>query len=109
MEVREAELAETGPDDLGLTQCAECEGWFDPDGLTPHRKAVHPIDRAVAEELAVSRASVSNVWIEACHKQGRHPSTSPDQIINRFWDDTDRRILRALRARGAVFQLSKSE
>jgi hypothetical protein len=109
VEGREAALAEAGPEDLGLAQCGECEGWFDPEGLAPHRKSTHPIDRAVAEDLAVARSRVASVWTEACQKQGRHARAAPEQIIDRFWDETDRRILKALRAKGAAFRFSKTE
>lgn len=110
LDLREAEIAEAGPEYLGMVQCSECSGWFgSTDELGRHVRTVHPLELKVADELEVTRRKVNEVWIEACHKQERHPEQTPEQIVQRFWDDRDRRILSRLLAHGAAFRLRKRD
>jgi hypothetical protein len=104
---REQEIAEYGPEALGYEECTECSGWLREGELGAHARTVHPLERKVATEFKISEDRVVSVWREAAHKQERHPNESPDQIVRRFWDDTDQKILRALLAGNAAFHLSK--
>lgn len=107
---RQRELEETGPAALGMSQCDDCHAWFDSvEDRNVHARAIHPVEGKVAAEVGVSRSRVSDVWIEACRKQDRHPGRSPERIVERFWSSTDRKILRALLARNAAFRFSKDE
>lgn len=107
---REREIAETGPSSIGLSRCEECEAWFEgQDRLSAHTRVIHPLEPKVAEELGVGRGRVSDVWVEACRKQERHPDETPEQIVRRFWDGTDQRILHALLARNAAFHFRKED
>lgn len=104
---REREIAETGPAALGYARCAECEGWLSKADIAAHARAVHPLDRLVAIEVGVSKDRVGSVWREAARKQERYPSETPEQIVRRFWGETDQRILKALLARNAVFRFAR--
>jgi|GEM_PF-3758886 len=102
---RQREIAETGPAALGLSQCPDCRAWFDTAGdCQAHARRVHPIEDAVASEVARSRQRVDDVWSEAIRKQERHPDETPNQIVLRFLLPTDQKILHALLARNATFR-----
>ena len=105
---RQRELDQTGPAALGMSQCSDCHAWFDSAEIRrAHSRALHPLEGKVAGVVGSSRSRVSEVWIEACYKQQRHPDKSEEQIVERFWSETDRKILRALLARNATFRFSK--
>ncbi len=105
---RKREIERTGPRSIGLAQCDDCGAWFDDSGrLGAHSRSVHPLEEKVAAEVGVSKGWVSDVWIEACEKSKRHPRETPEQIIERFWSGKDKKILRALLARNAAFELEK--
>jgi uncharacterized C2H2 Zn-finger protein len=105
---RKREIAQTGPSSIGLSQCEDCGAWFESvDNLSAHENQVHPLDEKVATEVGASKEKVNDVWTEACRKQERHPDETPEQIVNRFWSDTDQRILRALLAHNASFKFEE--
>lgn len=105
---RQIEIEETGPAALGMFECNECGSWFKTDDkLRRHARTQHPIERAAAVEVGVNSDRVLSVWREAARKAERHPSESPEQIVQRFWDGTDQDILRALLARNAAFRSAK--
>ncbi len=107
---RQREIAETGPSSIGLAQCRDCGAWFDDtDVLRTHKRGAHPLDAGVAAEVGVGKERVNDVWTEACRKQDRHPDESPDQIVERFWSETDQKILRALLRHNAAFKFAEEE
>jgi hypothetical protein len=108
VERRRKEIEETGPSSIGMVRCDECGSWFENAGnLHRHERAIHPIEDKVATEVGRPRARVDAVWIEACHKQNRHPKETPEQIVRRFVLPTDQKILRALLARNAAFHFAE--
>ncbi len=107
---RKREIDQTGPKSIGLAHCDDCGAWFeDSDRLRVHSRSVHPLDEKVAAEVGVSTEKINDVWTEACRKQERHPDESPEQIVKRFWNETDQKILRALLAHNAAFRFAKEE
>jgi hypothetical protein len=105
---RKREIDSTGPKSIGLSQCEDCEAWFDDSGrLWDHSRSIHPIDGKVATEVGVSRGRINEVWTEAANKQRRHKNESREKIIKRFWSETDQRILRALLAHNASFEFEE--
>jgi hypothetical protein len=102
---RKREIEQTGPSSIGLTQCKDCDAWFeDSNALADHSESVHSLALVVAKESGVSRGRVDEVWTEACRKSKRHPRETPEEIVKRFWGEKDREILEKLRERGAVFE-----
>ncbi len=107
---RKREIEETGPSSIGLAQCRDCGAWFDDSGkLRTHTRSVHPLDEKVAGEVGVGKGRVNDVWTEAANKQKRHPDETPEQIVKRFWSETDQKILRALLDHKAVFKFAEEE
>lgn len=107
---RQREIEETGPSSIGLAQCNECGAWFDdPPKLRAHARSVHPIEETVAGEVHRSRERVVHEWNAASRKQEQYPDETPEQIVQRFWWPTDRRILRSLLAHNATFKIGAEE
>ena len=107
---RQREIAETGPNSIGLNRCEDCGAWFENSGeLRTHSRAVHPLDEKVASEVGVSKGRVNEVWTEAAHKQKRHADETTEQIVKRFWSGTDQKILRSLLDHNAAFTFGGEE
>ncbi len=105
---RKREIEETGPSSIGLSRCDDCGAWFETvEGKRTHKRALHPIDEAVARDAGVSRWRVNYVWTEACRSSERRPSKSAEEIIKGFWLPKDREILQRLRKRNAAFRFSE--
>jgi hypothetical protein len=105
---RKREIDQTGPKSFGLSQCEDCGAWFGNSAkLQAHSRSVHPLGGKVAAEVEISVEKVNDVWTEACNKQKRHPKESPEQIVKRFWSDTDQRILRTLLAHKSSFEFEE--
>ena len=107
---RQREIDEIGPSSIGLAECDECGAWFDDSGkLRTHVRSIHPLDEKVASEVGVSKGRVNDVWTEACNKQKRHPDETTEQIVKRFWNGTDQKILRSLLDHNAGFKFGGEE
>lgn len=105
---RQREIDETGPSSIGLAQCRDCGAWFDDSGkLRTHARSAHPLDEKIAAEVGVSSSRVSDVWTEACNKQKRHSDETTEQIVKRFWNGTDQKILRSLLDHNASFEIGE--